>query len=291
MISGPPRLSAARSHELNEEYLKLQEEAFRLLEGPGGQPRASPPPGRASSSGAPHPPRALRDGPFNDTGDSDVESFTVGTMDASARKGSSTSASTSSSSSRPGPRPAGAGAPRPTAASAASARRRAPQQRQRQPDHPAEEVDFGFLAEPPADPRGTLVEISDRPLVCAASLGDRVVIGGTDHALYEIDLSASPASSSSASSCAIRRRLYSKSHGHAEWVTDVKYLADGRIVSAAMDSKLCVWDSGRAVRCVELSGHTGSVSCIAVHSGSVRTVTRAPAPGAAPAPAPAPARD
>ena len=30
--NGPPRLSAATSHELNEEYLKLQQEAFALLE-------------------------------------------------------------------------------------------------------------------------------------------------------------------------------------------------------------------------------------------------------------------
>jgi hypothetical protein len=37
----------------------------------------------------------------------------------------------------------------------------------------------------------------------------------------------------------IRRELYSKSFGHAEWVTCLSYLSDGRIVTGAMDSKVC----------------------------------------------------
>ena len=125
---------------------------------------------------------------------------------------------------------------------------------------------------PPTDEAGTLVRLSERPLVCSASLGDRVVLGGTDHALYELQVHADKrgGARSAEASPSVSRRLYSKSHGHSEWVTDVAYLADGRIVSAAMDGKLCVWDAGRAVRCTELKGHTGSVSCIAVHSSSVR---------------------
>lgn len=43
---------------------------------------------------------------------------------------------------------------------------------------------------PPSDPAGRLVDVSDRPLACAAFNGSgEVVFGGTDHALYVLDLS------------------------------------------------------------------------------------------------------
>ena len=40
----------------------------------------------------------------------------------------------------------------------------------------------------PEDTAGVLCDLSDRPLVCSSCHGGMMVIGGTDHALYEIDL-------------------------------------------------------------------------------------------------------
>ena len=287
--TGPSRLSAARSHELNEEYLKLQEEAYRLLEGRKGA-TGSATHGQIRSAGTSGASEddSLRGGSFNDSGESDImESFTVGRIAEAAphtRKTASTSTSSSSSSVGPSSRQSSKKSSSSIAAqiaqSSAPKAMRASAAAPHHHSHPNADSSgdwYGFLAEPPTDPQGSLVQISDRPLVCASSLNDKVVVGGTDHALYEIDLSSNPSSSTSgggrhgsSGGYSVRRRLYNKNNGHSEWVTDVKYLADGRIVSAAMDSKLCLWDSGRGVRCIELSGHTGSVSCIAVHSGSVR---------------------
>lgn len=39
-----------------------------------------------------------------------------------------------------------------------------------------------------------------------------------------------------------RRQLYNKRNGHSEWVTCVQHLADGRIASGGMDSKICLWN-------------------------------------------------
>lgn len=76
------------------------------------------------------------------------------------------------------------------------------------------------------------------------------VLGNADHALYEYDLTGKK-----------RRTLYTKTSGHEEWVTCVCYLPDGRIASGAMDKKICLWPSG-GTRCVDLIGHSESVSCV-----------------------------
>lgn len=58
------------------------------------------------------------------------------------------------------------------------------------------------------------------------------------------------------------RTLYSKRHGHADWVVCVAHLSDGRIISGGADSKLCLWSS-HGVSCQDLIGHTSSVSALA----------------------------
>jgi len=90
----------------------------------------------------------------------------------------------------------------------------------------------------PLDPKGKSIDLSDRPLLCSSTDAARgeVVVGGSDHALYVIDAATGQR----------RRTLYSKRFGHEEWVTAVTHLADGRVVSGAMDAKLCLWDSSGA---------------------------------------------
>lgn len=57
------------------------------------------------------------------------------------------------------------------------------------------------------------------------------------------------------------RELYNKQYGHTEWVTCVKILKDGRILTGGMDSKICVWDA-KSVKCMDLFEHQGSISKI-----------------------------
>lgn len=59
--------------------------------------------------------------------------------------------------------------------------------------------------------------------------------------------------------------MYNKRYGHAEWVSDVKFLPDGRLVSAGVDNKLCLW-AAKGATCVDLVGHTASVSVVDVSS-------------------------
>ena len=94
-------------------------------------------------------------------------------------------------------------------------------------------------------------DLSDRPLLCLSVRDGLAVAGGSDHGLYEVDLAKGRKA----------RQLYNKRFGHQEWVTCVTHLRDGRLLSGGMDSKLCLWDA-RGVRCSELAGHRGSVSCI-----------------------------
>ena len=83
--------------------------------------------------------------------------------------------------------------------------------------------------------------------------GDCVVVGSSDHALYEINVRKMKRT----------RTLYTKTYGHAEWVTSVRYLPDGRIISAGMDSKVFVWNAS-GVRATELKGHASSAGQIAL---------------------------
>lgn len=97
------------------------------------------------------------------------------------------------------------------------------------------------------------MDLSDRPLLAASAHGESVVVAGSDHALYEMSLATGRRA----------RKLYTKAHGHSEWVTCVAHAGDGRVLSGGMDSTLCLWEKGRVVRAQRLEGHTGSVSAVA----------------------------
>ncbi|OQR99955.1 hypothetical protein ACHHYP_03756 [Achlya hypogyna] len=109
----------------------------------------------------------------------------------------------------------------------------------------------------PTDAAGSASTVSSQPLTCMsmAPNASEVVVGSCDHALYTIPLRGAPPK-------ARGRTLYTKTCGHKEWVTSVAHLADGRVVSAGMDSKLCLWDTGAIARCEDLTGHSGSVSMV-----------------------------
>lgn len=96
----------------------------------------------------------------------------------------------------------------------------------------------------PIDPAGRCIDLSDRPLFCASSnLRNEVVIGGSDHALYAIDVSDP------------RKRpvtMYTKTSGHTDWVTTVAHLPSGQVLSGAMDGKLCLWSAHHRQSCVEI---------------------------------------
>ena len=104
----------------------------------------------------------------------------------------------------------------------------------------------------PRDPRGVLYKASDRPIMCLSVYDENeAVVGSSDHALYTFDPSTGRK----------KRRLYTKRHGHREWVTCCTYTSTGEILSGGMDSKICVWDR-KALRCDEMLGHRGSVSTL-----------------------------
>ena len=129
----------------------------------------------------------------------------------------------------------------------------------------------------PVDPAGRVATVSERNLFCLSVHGDHAVVGGADHGLHEIELRGGAAGAP----LRRRRELYTRAHGHSEWVTDVAHLPDGRVVSAGMDSKLCVWNAAGAPRCAELLGHTGSVSAVRVSAdGASRSQRRTTNPSA-----------
>lgn len=69
-------------------------------------------------------------------------------------------------------------------------------------------------------------------------------------------------------------KMYSKQFGHTDWVTSVAHLSDGRVISSAMDGKLCLWELNKR-RCEDLIHHTKSVSKVVGVSdaGSVMCVS------------------
>ncbi|KAL0045352.1 hypothetical protein WJX82_004646 [Trebouxia sp. C0006] len=80
----------------------------------------------------------------------------------------------------------------------------------------------------PADPAGRICNVSDVPLMCSSinwSAGE-VVVGSADHALYVVDVQTGKK----------RRTLYTKTAGHAEWVTTYTFFSGGQ------DGHLKMWD-------------------------------------------------
>lgn len=117
----------------------------------------------------------------------------------------------------------------------------------------------------PNDAAGVRVALTDQP-VCVGSVnpkGTHLVVGSTDHALYEVQLATGTKT----------RTLHSNAYGHREWVTCVRHLPDGRFVSGGMDGKLCVW-SEIGARCVELGqGHSGSIAKVEVSRDGTAVVS------------------
>lgn len=115
----------------------------------------------------------------------------------------------------------------------------------------------GFC-KPPNDPAGMQVDLSDRPLLCGSfsdSKGE-AVFGGSDHALYSVTVN--DVESKRGPKVV---KMYSKKCGHTDWVTSVAHISDGRVISASMDGKLCLWDAKDRSKCVDLlGGHSKSVS-------------------------------
>jgi WD40 repeat protein len=115
----------------------------------------------------------------------------------------------------------------------------------------------GFL-NPPKDPSGQEVDLSDRPILCSSTAQMEVVFGGADHALYSVNINSKKVT-----------KMYSKKCGHTDWVTAVAHLKDNRVISAGMDGKLCLWNANDRSRCVDLvGGHTKSISKVVSSSSS-----------------------
>ena len=112
----------------------------------------------------------------------------------------------------------------------------------------------------PVDPQGILFDASDRNILCQSLFQNRCVVGSADHGLKEFDITTGQQI----------RELYNKKCGHSEWVTCVSHLPDGRVVSGGMDNKLCLWSKSGS-RCIDLNGHTSSVSsvCVSASGGHV----------------------
>ncbi len=97
---------------------------------------------------------------------------------------------------------------------------------------------------PPADPAGRRVDVSDRLLICSSTnMRNEVVVGGSDHALYSIDVNDERKGPNT---------MYGKKCGHTDWVTSVAHLADGNVLSASMDGRLCLWPASNRRICTEL---------------------------------------
>lgn len=82
---------------------------------------------------------------------------------------------------------------------------------------------------------------------------DFIVTGSADHGLWVY----------STQSGTYRHELFAKKYGHKDWVTSVKILKDGRILSAGMDSVLCLWHKNK-VKCDFLFGHEASITKVDV---------------------------
>ncbi|CAD8102273.1 unnamed protein product [Paramecium primaurelia] len=97
-----------------------------------------------------------------------------------------------------------------------------------------------------------------RGIFCMDIMKDHLVTGSADHGLRCYNLS----------SMKYEKELYAKRYGHTEWVSSVQHLQNGQIVSAGMDSKICLWDA-KGVRCNDLLGHQGSITKLMVDEQSV----------------------
>ena len=104
-------------------------------------------------------------------------------------------------------------------------------------------VSYPYLSDPISS---SVIDVSDRMLLCSSTnKRNEVVVGGSDHALYAIDVN-----NSSIKDAYIT--LYGKTFGHTDWVSSVTHMSDGKILSGGMDGKLCLWSENRRSPCIEL---------------------------------------
>ena len=102
-----------------------------------------------------------------------------------------------------------------------------------------------------------------RRAACQPARRRCAVVGSADHGLKVFDLA----------SMRDVKTLYTRTCGHAEWVTACRFLSDRRVLSGGMDAKLCLWSDvtrGGPARCVDLLGHTGSISQVEVSEAGGR---------------------
>ena len=98
------------------------------------------------------------------------------------------------------------------------------------------------MLQPPVDPTGVCIDLSDRPLLCASGniVEGELVVGGADHALYSIRC-GSNAKQDGRNGAKVRStasltlppkpvKMYSKRFGHTDWVSSVAHLPDGRVI-------------------------------------------------------------
>jgi len=108
------------------------------------------------------------------------------------------------------------------------------------------------MARGPRDPRGSLVDCSDRPLLAmsVSDDGKDIVACGADHAAHGVDvprIGATP-----------QRSYHGKTKGHREWVTGVAHCGNKAIATCGVDGRLCLWRSPLA--CEELASADGASS-------------------------------
>ncbi|KAG5496605.1 hypothetical protein JIQ42_03435 [Leishmania sp. Namibia] len=146
--------------------------------------------------------------------------------------------------------------------------------------------------EGPADPTGRSFDASNSNLLCMdVLLPSAAAPGAVGRASAVCTFGAAPPSASSPL-CVVGsadhglkvfdlrtmrelKTLYTKTCGHTEWVTACRFLSDRRVLSGGMDSKLCLWSDvirGGPARCVDLLGHTGSISQVELSESHGRSI-------------------
>lgn len=107
--------------------------------------------------------------------------------------------------------------------------------------------------------KGSLVKLSERHCTSISPRGSEVAVGSSDNAVYIVNVQTGK----------FVRALASKQWGHTDWVTCVKYMDDGKVLSGGMDSKLCLWEKNMA-RCSNLVGHGCAISaCATIVDGTL----------------------
>ncbi len=97
-----------------------------------------------------------------------------------------------------------------------------------------------------------------RGILCMSMHTNLLATGSSDHGIRVYDLKQKK----------FVKELFNKQYGHHEWVTSLSYLKDGRLVSAGMDSLICLWDA-KNVKCDQFKAHGGSVSKVLTDQNNV----------------------